>query len=155
MSKRMLSVAFVCVGALGCLNSFDSPLRNCTPILSTGRDPAINPRLDIKFIDPLQIHNSGDNQMCSEVGADISGLSAALVRTAVVEIEKSHIDRAAYERMIQDAIRLGNDPGPDMLSWHTLWLAPDADVAAAIDLLSARPEVEYVYQVPNIKPPPP
>ena len=155
MSTRILAVIFAGLGALGCLNSFDSPLKNCTPVLSSNRDPAINPRLDIKFSDPLQIHNSGANQMCSEVGTDISALSAVLVRAAVVEIEKSDIDRDAYERMIQDAIRLGNDPGPDMLSWHTLWLAPDADVAAAIHMLSDRPEVEYVYQVPNVNPPPP
>lgn len=155
MRNRVVLVALTCVGAVGCLSTSDTSLTNCTPILVAGRDPALNPRLDIKFTDPLRIHSFGRNQMCSEVGADLSDLSVALARAGVVEIENSHIDRAAYEAMVQDAIRLGNDPGPDMLSWHTLWLAQDADVVAAITILSARPEVEYVYEVSNYNPPPP
>lgn len=155
MRARILAMVIACTGVLGCLESVDLDLRNCTPILASGRNPELNPRLDIKFFDPLQIHNSGSNQMCSEAGNDLSNLSAALVRARVVEIEDSHIDRAGYEQLVQDAIRLGNDPGPDMLSWHTLWLAPDADVAAALDILSGRPEVEHVYQVSNVIPPPP
>ena len=155
MRKRLLAAFFACVGALGCLNSFDSPLKNCTPILSSVRDPSSNPRLDIKFTDPLRIHDSGANQMCSEVGADLSALNAVLDRAGVVDIENWRIDRAAYERLVQDAIRLSGAPGPDMLSWHTLWLAPDADVAASIHMLSDRREVQYVYQVSNIDPPPP
>lgn len=65
------------------------------------------------------------------------------------------LDPAQVEALRREAEARSGEPAPDMLSWHFLWLAPDADVDAALQALRARQEVEAVYVSSTIVPPPP
>jgi hypothetical protein len=95
------------------------------------------PMLEIKFAESLRARGCED-RLRSEAGIPLFGLKAELARLGVIEIQP-----------------LVTAPVPEMLSWHRLLLADGADVEAAIAALSKRSEVEYVYAVSDVIPPPP
>lgn len=111
--------------------------------------------LEVKFAEALRVRGCGETELRSAVGANLSSLESVLGRVGVVKVEPlMTVARSKLDSLVQDARARGENP-PDLLSWHRLWLAPNADVNAAIGQLSARPEVESVYQVPRDIPPPP
>ena len=113
------------------------------------------PILEVKFVEALRVRGCGETELRSQVGANLSSLEAVLGRVGVVKTEPLiTVARSKLDSMVQDARARGENP-PDMLSWHRLWLARNADVNAAIGQLSARPEVQYVYEVSKDIPPPP
>ena len=64
------------------------------------------------------------------------------------------ISQAQLDRLNSDARARGEQP-IDLLSWHLASLPPDADTAAVIAALLARPEVQYAYPHSTVVPPPP
>lgn len=144
------ALTVVAVVALGACRDPATALSTCDPVVT----PLRGPMLEIKFVETLLARACGPDRLRSDVGADLLELEALLTRLSVKQIQPL-FDAAAVARLVEEARKLGNEVTVDLLSWHRLVFANDADRDAALDVLSARAEVEYVYAVDTIPPPPP
>jgi hypothetical protein len=147
-------VAFVlaCVAVSAC-QGVTAPRASC--FMSTGSAQSQpGPWVDVKFVESLQVRVC-DGVLGSRGGANLSGLKAILTQVGVIQIDPLFsIDSAAYVHLIEDAERLSGE-SEDLLSWHRLSFASNADLDVAVSQLLARPEVEYAYVVSDYVPPPP
>ena len=134
MKVRAVCVLAVVMSGVAC-RLFTAPTaKQCDGAFSSSGGGRM---LEIKFADPLRARGCED-QLRSEAGVPLFGLRAELARQGVIEIQP-----------------LITPPVSERLSWHRLLLSEEADVDAAIAALSKRPEVEYVYAVSEVVPPPP
>ncbi|HJS42804.1 MAG TPA: hypothetical protein VJ755_04990 [Gemmatimonadales bacterium] len=112
------------------------------------------PMLEVKFVEALRIRGCA-LELHSETGENLRQIRAVFRHVGVTTIRPSiTVPQHLLDSLYADAPP-SNEPHPDLLSWHRLSLAPSADVDAAIAELSKRREIEFVYRVSEIVPPPP
>ncbi|HEY8453383.1 MAG: S8 family serine peptidase [Micromonosporaceae bacterium] len=111
---------------------------------------------EIKFAESMEVRGA-NAALRSAAGGSLRRVESVLQRHGeVVDLSPmvSAVPQAELTELAEDVAERTGSEVPDLASWYRLTMSSDVDAEAVEAELSALPEVEHVYPVPEPVPPP-